>query len=450
MFKETPQGTAARLFQLASEPMCMTDAEGVVRAANPAAAALLGMPPERLEGLAIAQLVLDEDAAAASRLFGDLDDGHPRASAVLRSRVGTHHVRSIRWSVTRDPESGLCYAVAWDVTEKRRAQARYKTATEASPTALIMVDADGRIVLANSAALQLLHFGPDELVGQRVEILVPEELRDAHPGYRMAFQDHPSGRPLGHGRDLAVRRRDGTLIPVEIGLNPVEVDGEVHAVVSLVDLSERKRANEKIQALADELTEANRALERLAVTDGLTGLWNRRKFFEEAERLLKLLQQTGGPFSLLLLDVDDFKDFNDHFGHPEGDDALRRVAGVLGELRSGSDISARYGGEEFIVGLPGTDATEAAALSERLRDAVSRGSWEGRPITVSVGVATLSAPGERGTPTGPLLARLVEDADRALYRSKAAGKNRVTHCEWASRDLHPPVSRDVRGGETVP
>lgn len=419
-----PEGLAGRIFELATELFCVTDARGVVLEAN-AAAGLLAAPAD-LRGLAIPDLVFQEDVATAVGLFRDLDDARPRASAVLRMLAGAGHELWFHWSVTRDPESDQRYAVAWDVTDGHLPGIRYRAATEASPTALLMLDAAGRIVMANGALLRLVQYGRSELVGQHVEILVPEASRALHPAHRAEFHGRPSARHMGEGRDLAVRRHDGTLVPVEIALNPVRVDREVHTVVSLVDLTERKRANQKIRELAEELTEANRALKLLAGTDELTGLWNRRKFFEESDRLLKLLQQTGDLFSLILVDVDDFKSFNDRFGHVAGDEILRQVAGTMGEVRRGSDYTARYGGEEFVIGLPATGASRARAVAERLRVAVEQIAWEGVPITMSAGVATLTDLGERGTPTEPLMTRLINAADEALYQSKAKGKNRVT------------------------
>jgi len=414
-----------RLFAMVPHLLCVTDADGVVRQANPAAAGVLGVAP-RLVGLAIPALVMHADAETARRAFRDLSDSSPAAAPILRfprPGAGSKHVQ---WMITRDPESDRRYASAWDVTEKEVAEARCRAAAEASPSALVMVDTGGRIVLLNRAAERLLGFARDELIGRPVEVLVPEPSRREHEAYRQLFRDEASARPIGRGRDLAVLRKDGTVTPVEIGLSPVDVDGELLTVAALVDLTERERARERIETLARELREANRELEWLAGTDGLTGLWNRRKFEEESGRLLRLLQQTGDPFSLILVDVDDFKEFNDRFGHGVGDHVLRRVAAALGHVRTGADCIARYGGEEFVLGLPGTGREGALALAERLRESVHGLAGEGGSITISAGVATLADAGARGTPVEPLLARLVGAADRALYASKLGGKNRVT------------------------
>ncbi len=194
---------------------------------------------------------------------------------------------------------------------------------------------------------------------------------------------------------------------------------------TVLDIAERKQAEQRIQEYnvvlefqKAELEAMNAELEARATTDGLTGLKNHRAFQERLAAEVALSERHDAPLSLLLLDVDHFKQYNDAFGHPAGDDVLRRVARLMeGEARA-SDLAARHGGEEFALILPQTDGAGAAAIAERLRRSVAGDAGPRRPVTVSLGVATLT-PGEDG---GGLLAR----ADGALYEAKAAGRNRVT------------------------
>jgi len=167
-----------------------------------------------------------------------------------------------------------------------------------------------------------------------------------------------------------------------------------------------------------DLIAANVKLDSLATTDGLTGLKNHRAFRESLERERGRAARYGTPLSLLMLDVDHFKQFNDQFGHPAGDHVLKQVAHILaGECRSDS-IVARYGGEEFAVVLPNCDDEEAARIAERIRQAMERGPWELRGVTVSVGAATLISATEEP-------AALVARADTSMYRAKVGGRNRV-------------------------
>ncbi len=154
-----------------------------------------------------------------------------------------------------------------------------------------------------------------------------------------------------------------------------------------------------------------------SVTDVLTGLRNRRGFVRSLEIEVSRAGRHVQPIALLLLDVDSFKSFNDVFGHPEGDEALRRVAQILCTSVRDYDIVARHGGEEFAVIAPNTDEVAAVLLAERFRLAIESAQWPKRSITVSVGITC-----SRDQVTAD---RLIDVADKALYRAKAAGRNRA-------------------------
>ena len=182
----------------------------------------------------------------------------------------------------------------------------------------------------------------------------------------------------------------------------------------------------KIHERTHELAEANTRLAQLAVTDGLTGLYNHRHLHERLSLEVERSQRSGLPLSLLMLDVDHFKGFNDSYGHPAGDEVLRQVARVLNDTRRANDVVARYGGEEFAVILVDTAKFTAAKVAERVReriaahdfaDAATKAS-KGTNITVSLGVATFPDDGTDAE-------ALVRAADTALYAAKRAGRNRV-------------------------
>jgi diguanylate cyclase (GGDEF)-like protein len=182
-----------------------------------------------------------------------------------------------------------------------------------------------------------------------------------------------------------------------------------------------RQKERELQAANDQLGAANQHLEVLATQDALTGLLNRRAMEARLNAEVARAQRYGTPLSLLLLDVDHFKHYNDSFGHPAGDAALQRVGALLlGEARA-TDTVARYGGEEFALLLAATDAAGARLVAERVRAAIAAGAWPERAVTVSVGAATFRAHIEGGA------AALVMEADKALYRAKEAGRNRIVH-----------------------
>jgi two-component system, cell cycle response regulator len=179
----------------------------------------------------------------------------------------------------------------------------------------------------------------------------------------------------------------------------------------------------KIHERTHELAEANTRLAQLAVTDGLTGLYNHRHLHERLSLEVERSQRSGLPLSLLMLDVDHFKQFNDTFGHPAGDEVLRQLARVLNDTRRANDVVARYGGEEFAVILVDTAKFTAAKVAERVRERIAahdftEAAQRAGNISVSIGVATF--PDDGADAEG-----LVRAADTALYAAKRAGRNRV-------------------------
>jgi diguanylate cyclase (GGDEF)-like protein len=162
-------------------------------------------------------------------------------------------------------------------------------------------------------------------------------------------------------------------------------------------------------------------IEKMAVTDGLTGLFNHRHFQEKLSEEFKRMQRFGNPLSLFLVDIDFFKKINDTYGHPAGDEVLREVAGAIRETIRNVDIAARYGGEEFAVILPETNHEGAQRMAERLRKVIAERAFsldgKARRVTVSIGVAT--SPYDTGSRD-----ELIGKADQALYQAKRSGRDR--------------------------
>ncbi|MGN1517206.1 GGDEF domain-containing protein, partial [Yersinia enterocolitica] len=179
-----------------------------------------------------------------------------------------------------------------------------------------------------------------------------------------------------------------------------------------------------------ELKQSESILKALAQTDVLTGVANRRHFDDIYQHIWQKTQTEGGTLSVLMIDFDNFKNFNDLYGHAMGDVCLKSIVETLAKsIRGGSDILARYGGEEFIVLLAPSNLTDATAVAERMRHSIEEldiphgMSPHGR-VTISVGVASVSDPGKY------LSAKDLSDAaDKALYRAKTAGKNQVKALE---------------------
>ena len=213
----------------------------------------------------------------------------------------------------------------------------------------------------------------------------------------------------------------------------IECGGDDYLVkpVSAVVLSAKIRAlqrldqmRQRLVAVSNELSEANQRLESLSHQDGLTGIANRRAFDFLSERQFREARRRKEPLSVVLCDVDHFKAYNDHYGHPAGDECLKQVAAALGCVcKRGIDIAARYGGEEFALLLPDTPSAGALQVVENARREVAAlaiahaQSPTAGVVTFSAGVATLA-----GQDAGPR--DIVARADEALYRAKQLGRNR--------------------------
>lgn len=228
---------------------------------------------------------------------------------------------------------------------------------------------------------------------------------------------------LGKDEALAAWRADALrTVAIAFGLLMVIV-----VVGSLLILAIQRRIGTErlLRDAREDLIKANRQLEVLASRDPLTGLENRRSFDDHLVAELRRAHREQTPLALLLIDVDHFKRFNDTYGHPAGDDCLRRIGRILADsVRRPADLAARYGGEELAVILPSTGADGALAVAEQFMQRLQQanlthtGSPLGR-ITASIGIATLAG----GSESNPHA--LIEAADRALYRAKAAGRNRL-------------------------
>jgi diguanylate cyclase (GGDEF)-like protein len=167
------------------------------------------------------------------------------------------------------------------------------------------------------------------------------------------------------------------------------------------------------------LEESNSRLQALATTDGLTGLKNQRAFQDALREQFAQAKRSLLPFSLVFLDVDHFKEYNDTFGHPAGDDVLKQIAGLLARTVREGDMVARPGGEEFAVILPHTDAPSAVIMAERLRQTLHAANWPYRAITASYGISTFNS-------TMPSHEQMVSEADIAMYHSKENGRDQVS------------------------
>ena len=285
---------------------------------------------------------------------------------------------------------------------------KFRALLEAAPDAIVIVNAHGRITLANAQTERMFGYRSEELIGQSVRMLIPERLRERHRAHQHVYLRDAKTRPMGGDLDLLARRKDGTEFPVEISLSPLATDEGMLVSSAIRDITERKRDEALLRDLAER--------------DGLTRLLNRRKFEERLAQEVALIDRYGGEAAMLLVDIDSLKDVNDTLGHACGDEMIRNVGAVVASRVRQTDVVARIGGDEFAVLLPRTTEEAARAVAKDLletihaQDLVLSGHHL-RP-SVSVGVAAFEA-GAVATDD------VMVAADLGLYEAKDAGRNQV-------------------------
>jgi two-component system cell cycle response regulator len=245
---------------------------------------------------------------------------------------------------------------------------------------------------------------------------LPIAMMTAHASVDVALKAMQAG---AYDYLLKPYQADEIILKVKLGLRLSRYEHELRA-----RNEELERTQQELRELNGQLEAANVLLERLATTDALTGLSNRRKLMERLEQELAKSRRYDEWVSLVLLDVDHFKRINDRFGHPVGDRVLAELAELIQERARETDVAARIGGEEFAVLLSSTGREGARELAEDLRERVEAHHFEGAGhVTVSLGVAT-AEPEKKRTGDSPG-SKLLAAADAALYRAKGEGRNRV-------------------------
>jgi diguanylate cyclase (GGDEF)-like protein/PAS domain S-box-containing protein len=338
--------------------------------------------------------------------------------------------RSIEWTnrAMADLDGAIIavHSVGRDIEERLRgeqrlrdSEARYRLLAENSNDVVFQLDRNLVRQYVSPACRDLLGYEPEEMIGNMPTGMAhPDDAPALLATLRTVLRGEQDTYKIIH----RMAHRDGRWIWVESNTKAVrdpETNGVIGLIGALRDVSARKLFEE-------QLAEANQQLSELALVDWLTRLPNRRSFNIAIDREFRRARRERQPLSLLMLDVDWFKAFNDYYGHQAGDECLGSVADLIGStVQRPGDIAARYGGEEFVIILSNTDQAGAREVASRLQHRLEAraiahlGSLLGR-VTLSIGIATISRDDDDVT-----LDDLIKRADSALYRAKAEGRNTV-------------------------
>jgi diguanylate cyclase (GGDEF)-like protein/PAS domain S-box-containing protein len=429
--------------------------------------------------------------------------------------------------LSRADETAMSRAIR-DISDGTRSEGLFRGLLESAPDAMVIVDAEGTIVLVNAQTEKLFDYVRDELLGQRVEMLVPDRFRDQHRDHRSGYFSDPHTRPMGAGLELYGRRKDGTEFPIEISLSPLETEDGTLVSSAIRDISERKRSEDEasyfravIESSQDAIisndldgviTSWNAGAERLygysaseamgksisvlvppghddefpeivqrvrlgeqlenyetvrerkdgtqvdvsltisairdrkgsaigissiardiglrlryqeqlrllAEQDALTGLRNRRRFELDVSDQVGRARRYGEHATVMMIDLNGFKQINDVYGHRAGDRALRTIASALKQRLRETDVVARVGGDEFAVLMPYARAEDATVTAEDLRKVITGCRIEvddGSDVRLTASIGLVQIDGN--TPNDETV---LDEVDRLMYKDKGQGR----------------------------
>ncbi len=409
------------ILQTCPEGIIANDNAGNIFLYNASAERIFGYPPQDVIGKMDASRLYPPGGAREVReyLYSEKYGGRGRLvdfeTEVVRSDGKLVPIRLCCAPVMEGNREAGMIGFFTDITERKamlnrflESEERFRGIFESAYDAIVSIGKDGKVLMANGAAHELLAYPAGGLAGVEASGLFPPRFE----GYwkELVLYASRMAEDRAHKSiEITVLPRTGAEKPVQMTLAEKDNRNGKTLTAVLRDISDRKALEEELRIQA--------------ITDALTELYNRRHFLTLAQNEVERWRRTRAAFSILLVDVDHFKRYNDRFGHAEGDKVLKALGD---EIRNGfrtMDTGFRYGGEEFLVLLPETDGASALHPAERLRTRFSRREFlpdpEGRPrrVTLSIGIAEYRE--------GDSIDDMVRSADRAMYAAKNGGRNRV-------------------------
>lgn len=334
-------------------------------------------------------------------------------TAVLAMKSGAHDY------LMKDNLGRLVPVVRRELTEKnvrrshrlaeanlRSSEALLNSIVNTAADGILMIDETGMLEFVNAAVERMFGWKPLELIGQNIDCLMPTRHRNSHQQLISEIVQGNSELRIGVGREVKAQRKNGDVFPIELSLGAMRIDGRIKYAGILRDITERKRADERILHLANY--------------DELTGLPNRALFTQLLEQALSESKFAQKQVAVLFIDLDRFKLINDSLGHNSGDFVLRQIAKRLTEVLPRRGTIARFGGDEFVVlmrdcGIP----AEAASAAQKMLAAIAQLlQIEGNEyqLTASIGISAFPGDGENAQ-------TILKHADVAMSRAKEQGKN---------------------------
>jgi diguanylate cyclase (GGDEF)-like protein/PAS domain S-box-containing protein len=412
------------IIQNSSDIIFILDKLGTITYASPSIERFLGYEPEEVIGKRTLDLIVSEDKPKAIADFGRalLTKEVPIPNVFrIRHKDGTEHVlEGIGNNLLDNPIVAGFVMNVRDITERKQAEEalqesenRYRTLVENASDMVYRTDENGYFTFVNPAALRITEYKEEEIIGIHYTTWIRPDMRDNAikffgrqfvKGIQNTYSEYPiltkEGQEVWIGQNTQLIVEDGHVV----GFQAVSRD-----------ITDRKRIMEALQDSENRYRE-------LSIIDDLTQLYNSRHFYQQLKMEIDRVDRYGQPLTLLLLDLDDFKQFNDAYGHIEGDRVLSRLGQVVKRCLRQTDSAYRYGGEEFTIMLPMTTSKDGAVTAERIRAELKEEifypvSGKDVHVTVSIGLEQYKSQED--------MKAFVHRVDQLMYQAKKNGKNRV-------------------------
>ncbi len=413
-----------KLFIDSMDGVCRTTFDGKVIETNQAFCELLGCDIDRIIGGSITQFYDKPEDRIKFRNEVEKNKGVKNYEIIQKRLDGRRIICSVSSSYcySRQGELDGYLTIVRDITEQKRAEEvlheseeRYRSLVELSPETVV-VHSEGKIAYINKSGTKM--FGatnPGELIGKPIKDFVHPDCWEKVKERVNQVQKENKPAPL---QELVFNRLNGEAFDVETTGVPITLSGKIASLTIIRDISESKRMEEALR-------ESENRYRELSIVDDLTQLYNSRHFYFQLKIELDRSNRYEQPLTLLLLDLDNFKHFNDTYGHVEGDQVLRRLGQVVKQCLRETDFAYRYGGEEFTILMPMTTSANGAITAERIRAEFKRETFSPVPgedvhVTVSIGLAQYKSQEE--------MKAFVHRVDQLMYQGKKNGKDKVC-CE---------------------
>ena len=435
-------------FSNANTGICLVDLRGRLLQVNDKMSEIFGFRRDELEGMTVNDLAVEDDKNISPDFIEHAVHGE-KSQAVFekRYRHKDGHViyGLVSSSLVHDATGAPKFFVSQvqDITKNKQLESdmhlseqRHRVLLENAREVLWAMNIDGTFGYVSRAVFDLGGYSAQEALQLHMDrFLAPESLATAHDylgRVRQAINDHQE--PPSFKSELLQRRKDGSLVWTEVLAYPItDTRGRLVEILGVSrDIDERKRHEHELQFAKDEAQAAKLALERanaalenanaelryLASTDGLTGAENRRQFEMTISKHLALAKRHGKPLSLVMFDIDHFKDVNDTYGHNVGDQVLSELSGVVRSSLRAGDVYGRWGGEEFFILLPYCALDNGTKIAESLRQRLAQHEFSRvGHVTASFGVAQWRYDESD--------VEWIMRVDKLMYEAKGAGRNQV-------------------------